>query len=58
VTENEGGNYTCVVKDQYDNTNNDTRTVTVIGESDLNSNILTERHTTQSGTCISQWNKC
>lgn len=54
MTEKDGGNYTCVVTDQYNNTNNDTRTVTVIGESDLNSNILTERHTAQSGTCISQ----
>jgi len=58
VTKNEGGNYTCVVTDQYNNTNNDTRMVTIIGESDLNSSILTERYTAQSGTCISQWTKC
>jgi hypothetical protein len=57
VTENVGGNYTCVATDQYNNTNNDTRTVTIVGESDLNSNILTERHIAQSGTCISQWTK-
>jgi len=58
VTENAGGNYTCVVMDQYSNRNNDTKTVTIIGESDLNSNILTVRHTAQSGTRISQWTKC
>lgn len=58
MTENDGGTYTCVVMDKHNNTNNNTSTVTVIGESDLYSNILTERHIAQSGTRISQLTKC
>jgi hypothetical protein len=48
----------CVVTDKYNNIKNDSRTVTVIGESDLYSNIFTERLTAQSSTHISQWMKC
>lgn len=32
VTENDGGNYTCVITDKYNNTESETRTVGVIGE--------------------------
>lgn len=58
MTESDGGTYTCVITDQYKNTDNDTRTVTVIGECDLNPYILSERHTAQSGTHISQFTHC
>lgn len=32
VTEDDGGNYTCVIKDKYNNKESETRTVEVIGE--------------------------
>jgi hypothetical protein len=32
VTEKDGGNYTCMIKDKYNNNESETRTVRVIGE--------------------------
>jgi hypothetical protein len=32
VTDDDGGTYTCVITNEYNNTNNDSRTVEVIGE--------------------------
>jgi hypothetical protein len=46
VTDNDGGTYMCVVKDQYDNTNDNAITVTVIGECNWNSYVFNEKHCT------------
>lgn len=32
VTDDDGGTYTCVINDKYNNTRNNSRTVKVIGE--------------------------
>lgn len=32
VTQNDGGTYTCVIKDKYNNEESESRTVEVIGE--------------------------
>lgn len=32
VTDGDGGTYTCVINDEYSNSNNNSRTVEVIGE--------------------------